>query len=103
MSEVTTVYPFSVYAVSADGSRIDIDVDIETMKPGGIDGAYDGSGISVVRENGRLVIYSDCEMTTDIFGIDGMCVKTLRLFTGRNEIAGLAAGIYIVLGKKIVL
>lgn len=103
MSEVTTVYPFSVYAVSADGSRIDIDVDIETMKPGGIDGVYDGSGISVVRENGRLVIYSDCEMTTDIFGIDGMCVKTLRLFTGRNEIAGLAAGIYIVLGKKIVL
>ena len=55
------------------------------------------------REGDALVIYSDREMTIDLFGIAGQLVKTIELSRGRNVIEDLAPGVYILRGQKVVL
>ena len=97
------VAPFEVYAVGAAGQgKILIGVagdDIET----GVDTVALPEGMKVAAENGQIVIYVDEAKTTAIYSADGRMVGTITLNPGRNVVTGLAGGIYIVEGVKIVL
>ena len=50
-----------------------------------------------------LVIYSDCARSVELFGVDGMLIKVVVLSEGRNTIGGLANGVYILDGMKVVI
>ncbi len=94
--------PFSVYAVS--GAEVpDFTIDVDIMVYTGIDTPEEVPGFMIIRENGALVICSDSDTSVEVFNIAGMLVKTLQLAKGRNVIDGLAPGVYIVRGQKVVL
>lgn len=99
---VVPVKPFSVYAVS--GAEVpDFPIDVDIMVYTGITAPEDVPGFMITRENGALVISSDCDTSVEVFNIAGMLVKTLQLAKGRNVIDSLAPGVYIVRGQKVVL
>lgn len=99
-----TVKPFSVYAVSdAGGSSFPIDVNVAKTISTGIDTPDAAPAFMISRENGVLVIYSDCDTAIDVFNVAGQLVKTLQVVKGRNTIENLAAGVYIIRGQKVVL
>lgn len=99
-----TVKPFSVYAVSDAGiSNFPIDVNVAKTIPTGIDIPDAAPAFMISRENGALVIYSDCDTAVDVFNVAGQLVKTLQVVKGRNTIENLAAGVYIIRGQKVVL
>lgn len=98
------VKPFSVYAVSDAGvSNFPIDVNVAKTIPTGIDTPDAAPAFMISRENGTLVIYSDCDTAVDVFNVAGQLVKTLQVVKGRNTIENLAAGVYIIRGQKVVL
>lgn len=97
-----TVKPFSVYAVSDAGiSNFPIDVNLSIST--GINTPDATPAFMISRENGVLVIYSDCDTAVDVFNVAGQLVKTLQVVKGRNTVANFAAGIYIIRGQKVVL
>lgn len=99
-----TVKPFSVYAVSDTGvSSFPIDVNVTKTISTGIDTPDAASAFMISRENGVLVIYSDCDTAIDVFNVAGQLVKTLQVVKGRNAAGTLAAGVYIIRGQKVVL
>lgn len=99
-----TVKPFSVYAVSDAGiSNFPIDVNVAKTISTGIDTPDAAPAFMISRENGVLVIYSDCDTAIDVFNVAGQLVKTLQVVKGRNTIENLAAGVYIIRGQKVVL
>lgn len=99
-----TVKPFSVYAVSDAGvSNFPIDVNVAKTISTGIDTPDAAPAFMISRENGALVIYSDCDTAVDVFNVAGQLVKTLQVVKGRNTIENLAAGVYIIRGQKVVL
>ena len=99
-----TVKPFSVYAVSDAGvSNFPIDVNVAKTISTGIDTPDAAPAFMISRENGTLVIYSDCDTAIDVFNVAGQLVKTLQVVKGRNAIENLAAGVYIIRGQKVVL
>lgn len=99
-----TVKPFSVYAVSDAGvSNFPIDVNVAKTISTGIDTPDAAPAFMISRENGTLVIYSDCDTAVDVFNVAGQLVKTLQVVKGRNTIENLAAGVYIIRGQKVVL
>lgn len=99
-----TVKPFSVYAVSDAGiSNFPIDVNVAKTIPTGIDTPDAAPAFMISRENGALVIYSDCDTAVDVFNVAGQLVKTLQVVKGRNTVENLAAGVYIIRGQKVVL
>lgn len=99
-----TVKPFSVYAVSDAGvSSFPIDVNVAKTISTGIDTPDAAPAFMISRENGTLVIYSDCDTAIDVFNVAGQLVKTLQVVKGRNAIENLAAGVYIIRGQKVVL
>lgn len=99
-----TVKPFSVYAVSDAGvSNFPIDVNVAKTISTGIDTPDAAPAFMISRENGVLVIYSDCDTAVDVFNVAGQLVKTLQVVKGRNAVGTLAAGVYIIRGQKVVL
>ncbi len=99
-----TVKPFSVYAVSdAGSSNFPIDVNVDKTISTGIDTPDAAQAFMISRENGALVIYSDCDTAIDVFNVAGQFVKTLQVVKGRNAVGNLAAGVYIIRGQKVVL
>lgn len=99
-----TVKPFSVYAVSdAGSSNFPIDVNVDKTISTGIDTPDAAQAFMISRENGVLVIYSDCDTAIDVFNVAGQLVKTLQVVKGRNAAGNLAAGVYIIRGQKVVL
>lgn len=99
-----TVKPFSVYAVSDAGvSNFPIDVNVAKTISTGIDTPDAAPAFMILRENGTLVIYSDCDTAVDVFNVAGQLVKTLQVVKGRNAVGTLAAGVYIIRGQKVVL
>lgn len=99
-----TLKPFTVYAVSdTEAGNFPIDVDVTNMTPTGIETAEETPSFMTSREGDALVIYSDREMTIDLFGIAGQLVKSIELSKGRNVIEDLAPGVYILRGQKVVL
>ena len=99
-----TVKPFSVYAVSdAGSSNFPIDVNVAKTISTGIDTPDAAPAFMISRENGTLVVYSDCDTAVDVFNVAGQLVKTLQVVKGRNTIENLAAGVYIIRGQKVVL
>lgn len=99
-----TVKPFSVYAVSDTGvSSFPIDVNVTKTISTGIDTPDAAPAFMISRENGVLVIYSDCDTAIDVFNVAGQLVKTLQVVKGRNAAGTLAAGVYIIRGQKVVL
>ncbi len=99
-----TVKPFSVYAVSDAGvSNFPIDVNVAKTISTGIDTPDAAPAFMISRENGVLVIYSDCDTAIDVFNVAGQLVKTLQVVKGRNAVGTLAAGVYIIRGQKVVL
>ena len=100
----TEVAPFSVY-VEADPGRV-FDINIDPGITTGADGAVaDGmrNGLRIERDGDMLVIYSDCARSVELFGVDGMLIKVVVLSEGRNTIGGLANGVYILDGMKVVI
>lgn len=102
-AETTQVAPFSVYATAEAGSSFPIDIDTTPEIPTGIDDMYNESGIKTSRENGMLVIYSGGETEIEVFGIDGLLIKILRLTPGRNVIEDLTPGVYVISGEKVII
>lgn len=103
-AETVTAAPFSVYAVAPSGDRFDINIEEAPGVPTGIDGVYAESGLRIAAENGVLVIYSDTEgLSIDLYGVNGMRLREIRLSTGRNEVSGLLPGVYVISGQKVVL
>lgn len=99
-----TVKPFSVYAVSDTGvSNFPIDVNVAKTISTGIDTPDAAPAFMISRENGALVIYSDCDTAVDVFNVAGQLVKTLQVVKGRNAVGNLATGVYIIRGQKVVL
>ena len=99
-----TVKPFSVYAVSDAGvSSFPIDVNVAKTISTGIDTPDAAPAFMISRENGVLVIYSDCDTAIDVFNVAGQLVKTLQVVKGRNAAGTLVAGVYIIRGQKVVL
>lgn len=99
-----TVKPFSVYAVSDTGvSSFPIDVNVAKTISTGINTPDAAPAFMISRENGVLVIYSDCDTAIDVFNVAGQLVKTLQVVKGRNAAGTLAAGVYIIRGQKVVL
>ncbi len=94
--------PFSVYATSEAGmSSIEIVLDESTSSSTDAIAA-DDAGLTFSVENGVLTIYASSPFDTAIYRVDGTCVGTISLTAGRNAIYGLARGIYIVEGMKIL-
>ncbi len=103
-AETVTAAPFSVYAVAPSGDRFDINIEEAPGVPTGIDGVYAESGLRIAAENGVLVIYSDTEgLSIDLYGVNGMRLREIRLSAGRNEVSGLLPGVYVISGQKVVL
>ena len=99
-----TVKPFSGYAVSDAGvSSFPIDVNVAKTISTGIDTPDAAPAFMISRENGVLVIYSDCDTAIDVFNVAGQLVKTLQVVKGRNAAGTLVAGVYIIRGQKVVL
>ena len=69
----------------------------------GIDTPDAAPAFMISRENGVLVIYSDCDTAIDVFNVAGQLVKTLQVVKGRNAAGTLVAGVYIIRGQKVVL
>lgn len=96
--------PFSVYAVSDSGvSNFPIDVDVTETKPVGIETPDASPAFMISRENGTLVIYSDCDTDIDVFDTAGQHVSSLQVVKGRNTVTNLAPGVYIIRSQKVVL
>lgn len=103
-AETVTAAPFSVYAVAPSGDRFDINIEEAPGVPTGIDGVYAESGLRIAAENGVLVIYSDTEgLSIDLYSVNGMRLREIRLSAGRNEVSGLLQGVYVISGQKVVL
>lgn len=103
-AETVTAAPFSVYAVAPSGDRFDINIEEAPGVPTGIDGVYAESGLRIAAENGVLVIFSDTEgLSIDLYGVNGMRLREIRLSAGRNEVSGLLPGVYVISGQKVVL
>ena len=104
VEETVTAAPFSVYAVAPSGDRFDINIEEAPGVPTGIDGVHADSGMRIAVENGVLVIYSDTEgLRVNLYGVNGMLIKEIRLTEGRNEVSGLLQGVYVISGQKVVL
>lgn len=98
------VKPFSVYAVSnADVPDFPVEVDVTEDIPTGISAPGETTAFMISRENGVIVIYSDCDSSVNVFNVAGQIVKTIRLVKGRNTIDNLTPGVYILRGQKVVL
>lgn len=99
---LTEVAPFEVYAVAPAGEdRIAIAVagdDIITS----VD-MIGAEGFKVVAEGSDLVIWTADEMETAVYALDGRMIGRITLNPGRNVISGLAGGVYIVEGIKVIL
>lgn len=99
---LTEVAPFEVYAVAPAGEdRIAIAVagdDILTS----VD-MLGAEGFKVVAEGSDLVIWTADEMETAVYALDGRMIGRITLNPGRNVISGLAGGVYIVEGIKVIL
>ncbi len=101
---LVAVKPFSVYAVSdSEVASFPISVDVTNEVQTGIDDAGTLPAFMISRENGALVIYSDTDTDVEVYGINGMHLRTLHLTSGRNEIDTIAPGVYIIRGQKVVL
>ena len=103
-SNSVAVKPFTVYAVSDSGvSNFPIDVDVTETKPVGIETPDAAPAFMISRENGTLVIYSDCDTDIDVFDTAGQHVSSLQVVKGRNAVTNLAPGVYIIRSQKVVL
>lgn len=98
----TQVAPFSVYAVAEPGSSFPIDIDTTPEIPTGIQEVEEG-GLTATREGGKLVIYADRETEIEVFNIEGLRIKVIHLVNGRNVIADLTPGVYVISGEKIII
>lgn len=97
------VTPFSVYAVSDNGSPR-FDIALKSSETDGIDAtATNGSQLSFRREGSNLVIIIDKELDTTVHAINGSVAARITLRPGRNVLTGLPAGIYIIAGTKVAL
>jgi predicted phage tail protein len=54
-------------------------------------------------EDNILVVHSQITQPFNLFAIDGRLVRSVNLIAGRNEINGLAKGLYIINKQKIIL
>lgn len=98
------VKPFTVYAVSdSEVSHFPVDIDVTETKPVGIETPDAAPAFMISRENGTLVIYSDCDTDIDVFDTAGQHVSSLQVVKGRNTVTNLAPGVYIIRSQKVVL
>lgn len=98
-----TLAPFTVYAQSDDfdGS---IPFDVRDNISTGVDtAAIPEEGIVMTVDGGTLTVTSATDGTLTVYGIDGRVAATVALRRGVNTISGLAPGIYIINGTKVVL
>ena len=103
-SNSVAVKPFTVYAVSDSGvSDFPINVEVTETKPVGIETPDAAPAFMISRENGTLVIYSDCDTYIDVFDTAGQHVSSLQVVKGRNAVTNLAPGVYIIRSQKVVL
>ena len=103
-SAKTEVAPFSVY-VEADPDRV-FNINIDPGITTGVNAAENGdmpAGIKIERAGDMLVICSDSAREIEVFGVDGMLVKVISLAEGRNTVDGLAHGVYVINGVKVVI
>lgn len=98
-----TLAPFTVYAQSEDfdGS---IPFEVRDNISTGVDtAAIPEEGIVMTVDGGTLTVTSATDGTLTVYGIDGRVAATVALRRGVNTISGLAPGIYIINGTKVVL
>lgn len=99
-----TLNPFTVYAVSDSGaSNFPIAVDVSENIQTGVDGVEDTPAFMITREGGALVIASGVDSDVEVFSVEGLHVKTLRLSRGLNVVEDLNPGVYIICGQKVVM
>ncbi|MDE6853950.1 MAG: C10 family peptidase [Muribaculaceae bacterium] len=96
-----TLAPFTVYAQSNDfeGS---IPFEVSDNLSTGIE-ALPETGIVVTTEGGILTVTAGSDSILTVYGVDGRIAATVELRRGANTISGLAPGVYIIDGIKVVL
>lgn len=100
--EFPAISPFSVYMVTSEGSDpkdIIIDglpVGVEMVKD-------DANSLRISREGSMLMIESRKACEINLYSIDGTLVRVLHLLPGFNAYDGIASGMYILDGIKVVL
>ncbi len=103
-SATTEVAPFSVYLEAEPDRMFNINIDPGiTTGADAVEGNELSNGLKVERDGDMLTIYSDCKREVEIFSMDGMIVRILGLVEGRNIVVGLAHGVYLLDGVKVVL
>lgn len=70
---------------------------------GASDIVSDGTSLSVYKDGPNLVIDSSDEIHLHIYTIGGRLVRTVSVNAGHNVVTGLAKGVYVVTGVKIIL
>ena len=75
-------------------------LDKESM---GIAAPTDTKGVLINSGDGQLFISSDTQQRIDIYTVDGCLLRSVSLSIGNTTVAGLAKGLYIVNGQKIVV
>lgn len=75
-------------------------LDKESM---GITASTDTKGVQISSRDGQLFISSDTQQRIDIYTVDGCLLRSVSLSIGNTTVAGLANGLYIVNGQKIVV
>lgn len=60
-------------------------------------------GIRVYAAGGVLTIEAPQACTVQVYSVDGQLVRTVQVNEGTNEVIGLAHGVYVVGGVKIVM
>lgn len=69
----------------------------------GFDGLAHLNSFNVWTDNGIVLINTEEAMAVSLYGVDGCVVRQLQLVPGVNRITGLAKGVYLVNGHKVIL
>ena len=97
-------YPFRAYFTTA----VSYNTLITSL---GIDGVSDASDVRktvvneliIYKENDKLIIETLIPEVINIYGVDGIKIRSIHTVTGRNEVNGLSHGIYLVKGHKVLM
>lgn len=87
-----------------NGGYYDVGGYVKTIQPvaTGISEPIMNQSIKVCVDNGELFIWVEEDRNIDVVSIDGRVVR-YSLQKGMNPIQGLAKGVYLVAGKKVIL
>lgn len=75
----------------------------EAILMGRTPGSQAAEGIRVYAAGGVLTIEAPQACTVQVYSVDGQLVRTVQVNEGTNEVIGLAHGVYVVGGVKIVM